>query len=63
MLAGAVNPQELHPLSDDETNTVIPTDLATMERSDKSPSGYKIVFMTRRIADIVAHVQREDDWR
>ena len=61
MLAGVANPQELHQLRDDETNMMIPTDLATMKRCNESASGYKIVFMTRRIADIVAHVQREDD--
>jgi len=63
MLAGVANSKELHQLPDDKTNMMIPTDLGTMKRSNESTSDYNIVFMTRRIGDIVADVQREKDWQ
>jgi hypothetical protein len=63
MLAGVINSKELHQLPGNKTNMMIPTDLATMTRSNESTSEYNIVFMTQRIADIVADVQREKDWR
>jgi hypothetical protein len=63
MLSGVFNASEFHQFPDDETNMTIPSDLVTMERRNGSVSHYNIVFMTRHIADIVADVQQEDDWR
>jgi hypothetical protein len=63
MLSGVFNASEFHQLPDDETTMTIPSDLVTMERRNGSISEYNIILMTRRIADIVADVQREDDWR
>jgi len=39
-----------------------PSDLVTMERSCGSTTEYDIVFMTARIAEIVADVQEEKNW-
>lgn len=63
MLSGVFNASELHQLPDDETNMTIPTDLVTMERRRNGTAKYNILLMTRRIADIVADVQQEEDWR
>jgi hypothetical protein len=62
MLRGVYNPTDLHQLPDEETHMMLPTDLATMERRNESTRDYNIVFMTPRIANIVADVQREKDW-
>jgi hypothetical protein len=51
-----------HELPDYETNMMIPSDLATMERRN-GPTDYSLILMTPRIADIVADVQQEEDWR
>jgi hypothetical protein len=58
ILSGVFNAREFHQLPDDDM-----TDLVTMERRNGSISQYNIILMTRRIADIVADVQQEDDWR
>jgi hypothetical protein len=62
MLKGVSNPRELHQLPEDETNMTIPSDLVTMERRTGSISQYDIVYMTQRIAEIIADVLRENDW-
>jgi hypothetical protein len=62
MLAGVANSKELHQFPDDGTNMMIPTDLATMKRSNESTSDYNITYMTPRVAGIVADVRREKDW-
>ena len=59
MLAGVANPKELHQLPDDETNMTIPSDLATMKRSNESTRYYNIIFMTPHIANIVADVSEK----
>ena len=51
-----------HQLSDNENSLTIPSDLVTMERHSGTTSRYKIMFMTPRIADVVADVQQEQDW-
>jgi hypothetical protein len=61
MLNGVSNPSELDQLPEDETNMTIPTDLGTMERRTGSISQYDIVYMTQRIAEIIADVLREGD--
>jgi hypothetical protein len=63
MLKGVSNPSESHQLPVEETNMTIPTDLVTMVRRTGSISQHDIVFMTRRIAEIIADVQREDNWQ
>jgi hypothetical protein len=62
MLKGVFNSSELHRLPEDETNMTISTDLVTMVGRTGSISQHDIVYMTRRIAEIIADVQREDDW-
>jgi hypothetical protein len=62
MLKGVSNPNEFRHLPDDETNMLVPTNLVTMVRRTGSISQHDIVYMTQRIAEIIADVQREDDW-
>jgi hypothetical protein len=62
MLKGVPNRNELDQLPDNETSMMIPTDLATMKRRNGSTSDHEIVFMTRRISDIVVEVQQEKNW-
>jgi hypothetical protein len=62
MLSGVLPANELHQLPDDETNLMIPSDLVTMERRN-GLTRYTIILMTPRIADIVADIQQEEDWR
>jgi hypothetical protein len=63
MLKGVSNPNGSQQLPVEETNMTIPTDLVTMVRRTGSISQHNIVFMTRRIAEIIADVQREDNWQ
>ena len=62
MLSGGQNLDLAHQLPDNEINLTIPSDLVTMERSCGSTAEYDIMFMTARIAEIVADVQEEKDW-
>jgi len=59
MLSGVYDLNMLHQLPNSETNLMIPSDLATMERLCGTTSEYNIVFMTSRIAGIVTDVQEE----
>jgi hypothetical protein len=64
MLAGVSDFRGGDELPDRKTNMAIPNDLATMERRRESLNNdYNIIFMTPRIADIVANVQQEGGWR
>ena len=47
---------------DKKTSLTIPSILVTMERCSGETSEYDIMFMTRRIAEIVAEVQEEVNW-
>jgi hypothetical protein len=62
MLAGVSIPDAMHQLPDNETNMTMPTNLVTMKRRNESTNDYKIVLMTRRIAEVVADVQQERGW-
>jgi len=62
MLSGVSNSSRLHRLPDNETNMMIPSDLATMVRYNGSTSDYKIILMTPHISDLVAEVQQEKNW-
>jgi hypothetical protein len=62
MLKGVSNPNGSQQLPVEEINMTIPTDLVTMVRRTGSISQHEIVFMTRRIAEIIADVQREGNW-
>ena len=46
---------------DDVANLTIPSALVTMERRREKTREYDIVFMTPRIAEIVADVQEEKE--
>lgn len=63
MLAGVTDPGVLHQLPDDETNMTMPSDLVTMKRRNESTRESRLILMTQRIADIVADVQEEADWK
>jgi hypothetical protein len=62
MLSGGQAPNVVHQLPDNDTNLTIPSDLVTMERRRGRTSQYNIIFMTPRIAKIVADVQGEKSW-
>ena len=62
MLSGGQGPSTMHQLPDSETNLTVPSDLATMERFNKTTGEYSIAFATARIVMIVADVQEEEDW-
>ena len=62
MLSGSFNYTEVHQLPDDDTRLLISSDLVTMERRNGSTSRADVVFVTPRIANIVAEVQQEQDW-
>jgi hypothetical protein len=53
----------VHQLPDNESNLTIPSALVTMERRRKRTSqydtGHDIIFMTPRVAETVAEVQKE----
>ena len=52
----------MNELSDNETNLTIPSALVTMERRRGTIRQYDIIFMTARIAKIIADVQEEESW-